>query len=402
MLFRSVGDFIQIARIEDAQFVDGEVEQGTIYYYRIRAVDRARNLSLPAMPEEIVMPHFDERPISGALAGSLITGNYFVESDITVPAGEVLTIMRGTKLTFAEGTQLNVVGNLVVKGEKDAPVFMLGEKWLGLSVQTGAGATLSNVTMKGCVTAVKSAGRLFAESVNALGDSVEGFVLSSGHFELNDVDLTGWAQAVLVNGGEGVIAKSSLTGNYVGLAYVSGELELDHNNIHGNIQNIVADIQLAVRENYLGSTVGKETRVSEMVILKSVLDAPYPDGRVIALMEDEDLTAEQITKRFEEHKARGVELFNDRKYGDAYVELSKAIRLKADRDAYLYLAYTQMELGETERMEKTLGTAIEAFPYDYRLQQVYIRHLLAQGQYDDALLTVGEAQKMAPDNANLQ
>jgi len=397
-----VGEFRQIARIEDAKFVDGEVEQGMTYYYRIRAVDGARNMSMAAKPEEVVMPRFEEMKIHGIQTGSLVTGNYFVENDITVPSGEVLTIMRGTKLIFAEGTLLDVVGKLIVKGEHGASVSMVGEKWLGLSVQPGAEATLSNVSMKGCSVAVKNAGRLFAESVNALGYSGEGFVLSSGHFELNDVDLTGWTQAVLINGGEGVITKSSFTGNEIGLAFVSGELELDHNNIHENAQNIVAETQLAVRGNYLGSTVGNETRVSAMVILKSVLDAPYPDGRLIALMEDEDLTAEQITRRFEEHKVRGVELFNERKYGDAYAELSKAVRFKADRDAYLYLAYTQMELGEIERVGKTMEAAIEAFPYDYRLQQVYVRHLLAQGEDRKAMIAVDEALKLDPGNVNLQ
>ena len=139
-----------------------------------------------------------------------------------------------------------------------------------------------------------------------------------------------------------------------------------------------------------------------MVILKSVLDAPYPDGRVIALMEDADITAEQLVKRFEEHKARGIELFNERKYGDAYTELSKAIRFRADRDAYLYLAYTQMELGETDRVGKTMETAIEAFPYDYRLHQVYVRYLLGKGHTGQAVLVVDKALTMAPGNANLQ
>jgi hypothetical protein len=399
---RPVGQFAQMARIEDAWFVDGEVEQGSTYYYRIRSVDKARNLSKPCKPVEVVMPRFDELTISGELTGSLITGNYFVDGDASVPAGEVLTVMKGTKLTFSEGAGLIVRGKLLVKGDREAPVLFGGEKWRGVAVEPGGEAEIGHASFAGCAGMVTSSGKLLMDSVDGKGDSGDGVVLLGGTFELSDVDLIGWAQGVVVIGGEGVLAKSTLTGNEIGVVYRAGELELDHNNIYGNERNIQADRQLAVRENFLGATKAAEARVSEKVILKSVLDAPHPDGRVIALMEDEDLSAEQIAKRFEGHKARGVELFNGRKYGDAYAELSKAVRYKADRDTYLYLAYTQMELGEANRAGKTLESGIEAFPYDYRLHQVYVRHLLAQGNDGRAMSVVDAALKFDPGNANLQ
>ena len=277
-----------------------------------------------------------------------------------------------------------------------------GEKWRGVAVEPGGEAEIGHASFAGCAGMVTSSGRLLMDSVDGKGDSGDGVVLSGGTFELSDVDLTGWAQSVVVIGGEGVLAKSTLTGNEVGVVYKAGELELAYNSIHGNERNIQADRQLAVRDNFLGAAKAEEARVSEKVILKSVLDAPHPDGRVIALMEDEDLTAAQVTKRFEEHKARGVELFNGRKYGDAYAELSKAVRYKADRDTYLYLAYTQMELGEADRAGKTLESGIEAFPYDYRLHQLYVRHLIAQGNDGRAMSVVDAALKFDPGNANLQ
>ncbi len=338
-----VGEFSQVARIEDSKFVDGEVEQGVTYYYRVRAVDKARNLSAVGRPHEVVMPRFDEMTIGGELAGSLITGNYFVQGNSVVPAGEVLTVMRGTRMTFADGARLAVAGKLNIRGTKDAPVALIGENWRGISVETGGEAEISHASFKGCSSAIRSSGRLLAEGVDAFGDGKgDGLILSgNGPFELADIDLSGWKQAFMVRGGEGVLSESRLTGNHIGVRYSAGELGLVHNNVFDNEQNIVADRNLSVRKNYLGTTVGKEARVSDLVILKSVLDAPYPDGRVIALMEDADLTAAELARRFEEHKTRGVELFNERKYGDAYAELSKAVRLRADRDAYLYLAYTQ-------------------------------------------------------------
>ena len=397
-----VGEFTQIARVENDEFVDGEVEQGTTYFYRIRSEDRARNLSRPEKPREVVMPRFDEMAIGGELTGSLITGNYLVESDALVPAGRELSVMKGTRLTFAEGARLSVLGKLVVKGAADAPVVLAGSAWKGVEIAPGGVARISNASFAGCATALASSGRLVADSINARGDGGQGIAISGGTFELTDMDLTGWGKALAVTGGEGVLAQSTLTGNEIGVAYAAGELALDHNNIFGNTSNITAASKLTAKENYLGATTARDACVSENVILKSVLDAPYPDGRIIALMADEDLTAEQIEERFTAHKERGIALFNERKYGDAYAELQKAVRLKADRDTSLYLAYTQMELGEPDRAEQTMKQAIEAYPYDYRLRQIYVRHLLAQGQDGKAMAVVDEALKLDPGNTNLQ
>lgn len=396
-----VGAFAKAGVVEDTKFVDGEVEQGMTYYYRIRSVDRARNLSEVTEPREVVMPRFDELTIGGELSGSLITGKYFVE-DAVVPAGEVLTVMRGTTLTFDKDAKLLVQGKLLVKGAENAPVVMTGEQWGGIVVDDGGEVGVVNTSLSGAAPMVASRGRLLLEHVNGLGSGQDGVVLKSGAFEITDADLTGWRRALVVEGAEGLVQYSALTGNNVGVAYASGEVELSRNAIHDNTLNIDARRKLAVRENYLGATVLKQAGVSDMVILKSVLDAPYPDGRIIALMEDADLTAEQIAKRFDEHKARGVELFQQRKYGDAYGELSKAVRVKEDRDTYLYLIYTQMELGDAERAETTMETAIKAFPYDFRLRQLHVQHLLGQGYDGRAMLSVDKALMMDPSNERLK
>lgn len=397
-----VGEFARIARIEDAAFVDGDVEQGRTYYYRIRSEDGARNLSRPGAPAEVVMPRFDELAVGGELTGTLITGNYRVERDAVVPAGQTLTVMRGSRLTFADGAGLAVLGRLAVEGEKDAPVVLTGATWRGITVEEGGAADLSGAVLSGCAPAVSGSGSLRMEGVDAHGAGGDGLVLSGGVFELRDVDLTGWTRALAVDGGEGVLAESSLTGNGTGVAYAGGELALDHNNIHQNGRNIDARRQLAVRANFLGATTADKAGVSELVILKSVLDAPYPDGKVLALMEDEDLSAEQIAKRLEEHKACGIELFNRRKYGDALVELARSARYGADRDVSLYTAYALMELGRNDRAGKTLEAATGAFPYDFRLRQVYVRYLLGEGRDGKALAVVDEALRMDPGNENLK
>jgi len=399
---KPVGQFSRIARTGETRFVDTGVKQGTTYFYRVRSEDRARNLSRPQKSVPAVMPRFDEITIGGELGGSLITGRYAVSEDAVVPEGRELTIMEGARLTFAEGVRLTVKGRLLVKGTDKAPVELTGRNWSGLEIAHGGAAQISGTTISGAKTAIRSEGRLRAAELSARGEGGEdGLVLSDGVFELTDVDLSGWKTGARIDGAKGSLARATLTNNGTGVAYISGELALAHDNIHDNARNIIAALKLAVAGNYLGATNVREARVSENVILKSVLDAPYPDGRAIALMAEEDLTAEQAARRFEEHKSQGVALFNARQYGDAYVELRKAAALKADRDTFMYLAYIHMELGEADQAAQTLESAITAFPYDFRLRQIYVRHLLAQGNDAKAMEVVDEALRLAPGNANL-
>jgi len=402
-----VGDFAEVTRTEDAHYVDAEVEQGMAYYYRVRCMDKARNLSKPGKAREVIMPRFDEITISGPMTGTLITGNYRVEGEASVPAGETLTVMRGCKLTFADNARLDVSGSLDVKGDAAAPVFLVGDDqdkgdWLGIHVAEGGVAKFMEVVVSGAANVLTSAGRLLATGLDAVDGNGQAIVITGGAFELTDTDLSGWNKGLVVKGGEGFMAGSKVSGNKTGVAYVDGELGLDKNNIYDNAVNIAAAKSLAVKANYLGATKEKEARILGKVILKSVYDAPCPDGRLVTLMDDADLTAAQVAERFEQHRAKGIELFNNRKYGDAYVELTKAIRLKEDRDTYLYLVYTQMEMGETDRVEKTMDTALASFPYDFRLLQVQVRYLMTQGKEAKALETVDRALKMDPGNDNLR
>jgi len=76
---------------------------------------------------------------------------YLVLGDITVPAGETLTIPAGVQLRFLKGawpawpTKLNVYGALIVQGTVDSPAIFTSSAeapvmrdWAGIVVQSGA------------------------------------------------------------------------------------------------------------------------------------------------------------------------------------------------------------------------------------------------------------------------
>ena len=98
---------------------------------------------------------------------------------------------------------------------------------------------------------------------------------------------------------------------------------------------------------------------------------------------------------------RESDAFGQRHFGDAHQELTAALMLKKDPEVFLYLAYTQGSLGEEAKMAETLDQGIEAFPYEVRLYQLYIKTLAAKGEKKKALTLLDRAIKMNPDDQNL-
>ena len=76
--------------------------------------------------------------------------------------------------------------------------------------------------------------------------------------------------------------------------------------------------------------------------------------------------------------------------------------LKDDKEVYLYLIYTQMNLGEESKAESTLEKGIETFPYEVRFYQIYVKHLASAGETKAALSLVEKGLKIDPDDSNLK
>jgi parallel beta-helix repeat protein len=57
-------------------------------------------------------------------ANSTWSGAYVVDSNLTVPAGEVLTIEAGTWVLMGAGARINVYGQLLAKGTEDSPIHI--------------------------------------------------------------------------------------------------------------------------------------------------------------------------------------------------------------------------------------------------------------------------------------
>ncbi len=267
--------------------------------------------------------------------------------------------------------------------------------------------SMSFASLSGCTNCLHAEGGLLeANELDVQGNkgTGTGITIAGGSpFELAGMRVSGFENGIVIKGGKGRIEKSDITGNAVGLSYLGSSAEILNNNIFDNREaEICAEKRLVIDRNYLGSEHHKDLKLKGDVLIASLLNAPYPKGRNVVLIERKDVTPELIAAQFEQNKAKGIEAFKNRKFGDAHQALRKALNQKEDRVVFLYLAYTQMILGDAAKSEKTLKNGIQAFPYEVRLYQVYARQLAAKGEKEQALKLVEKALRMNPDDATLK
>jgi hypothetical protein len=399
-----VGSFTVIAHTKEIRYLDATVSQGHTYYYRVLAVDPAGNRSLQDRTVGVTVPFYHEVALTGALSGTLVTGVYRLKGDGTVAEGTALEIQAGSKIILDPKARIIVNGTLKVAGTPQRPVIFEGKGWQGIVVGPRGQAELENTIVKGCTSGLENDGgdvSLHAFSVQGQG-GVGIVVKNDGSLRLKGVDVAGCDRAVVVAGGRSFIEDTTLSRNAVGLDVAAGEVTLNDSNFFNNTKiNIRTCRKMVLEGNYLGTTDAKKFKLEGDILVKSILDAPYPQGRKVLIAVKKALTPEELSKRFESHKSRGIAAFKERRYGDAYQELLQASKLKADREVYLYLVYTLSNLGEEKKMTQTLEQAIKAFPYEVRLYQVYVKYLVAHDQKEKALSLLERALKLNPGDQNL-
>ena len=402
---KAVGDFDTVGKTKDLKYLDSQVTQGKHYYYRIRSVDGLGNRSPSTQVQNLTMPYFDTVKLPPQFKGPLVPGTYSVEGVCIVPEGEVSTVGPGTHFNFSPGAKLVANGALAIRGEAKNRVFFEGEGWKGIEIPAGGRAEISNAALSGCTECLKAEGGLLvATAVSLKGSKGIGILAEDGSpFELNALSISGFDEGIVIKGGKGRLEKSSITRNHVGLSFLGGSAEIVNNNIFENSDlEISAGPKLVLDRNYLGTDNIKDLKLKGDILVASLLNAPYPKGANVVLVDKEDVTPKMVEARFEKYKGTGIEAFKNRKFGDAYQSLQKALSLKEDREVYLYLAYTQMILEDAAASEKTLETGIKAFPYEVRLYQVYARQLAAKGEKEKALKLVNQALRMNPDDTALK
>lgn len=401
----AVGEFAVISSTNEQSLLDTEVPQGKTYYYRVRSIDQAGNRSAPKKAIKATMPYFDEVTLGDVLKGTIIPGVYKLTGSAEIPAGETVTVEPGARITMAKDSAITVKGSLKGTGDAKERILFTGEGWKGIKVETGGSLELANAGLSGCNQCIEA--RLSAVTLRSAmlsGLQGVGIMTSEGAIlDMEDCQVKGFESGLSMEGGKARIAKSSITGNKIGIALREGDLALSDSNVFGNAEKEISSSKAIVLEgNYLGAASTKDLKLEGNITVKSLLDAPAPQGRRIVLIEDKDVSPEEIKERFVKFKDEGIKSFQGRRYGEAYESLSKAAALKDDKEVYLYLAYTQMSLGEDAALEATLERGIKAYPYESKLYQLYVRHLASAGKKKEALALLEKALKLNPDDYGLK
>jgi hypothetical protein len=400
----AVGDFTLVASPKDLHYLDTDVSQGHTYYYRVRSVDLAGNRSLHQKTVQVTMPFYDEVTLTGSLSGALVSGLYRIEGESRVEQGNMLDIGAGARVTLAAGARVVVNGILKVQADAQRPTIFEGQGWKGIVVGGRGEVQLAFAELKGCAPCLEADGGSVAmQAVTVKGDRGDGVVVKEDAvLAMKGGQISGCSRGIAVEGGKATIEESTLTDNEVGLDIVGGRTLLDKSNLFANAQSDLRTHRKIVLEgNYLGATTVKELKLEGDVLVKSLLDAPFPHGRKVVLIDDTEISPDVLEKRFATHKGKGLEAFKQRRFGDAYQELTKALKIKEDKEVYLYLAYTQSSLGEEEKMVQTLDQGLAAFPYEVRLYQIYVKYLAAHGEKQKALTLLEKAVKLNPEDQNL-
>lgn len=397
-----VGDFEIISRTRNPEFMDPDVMQGSTVFYRVRIKDKAGNFSPMNGVTKVIMPQFDERELFGQLSGTLVKGNYSISYPVSVPEGAEFIVQSGTKIRFADKGRVDVSGELKAIGEISAPVRLQSNSTEGFNVLPGGKAVLSQCEFDGFRRAVTAAGgylELRSSSFN--GGDYAAAVIADGNFAFKGLRVKNARQGLLLRAGNGTVLRSSVTNCTQGIVFEGGSAGIRDNNIFDNKVNLSASEKLVVSDNYFGSASSDHLNLEGDVLVKSILDAPYPHGRRIILVDDKDITPEELEKRFTELKAKGVNAFHGQHYGDAYQALNMAVQMKDDRDVYLYLAYTLLALNDDLALAEILDEGVSKFPYDVRLHQLYVRYLLNKGDLKQARMVLDKALLLSPADSNL-
>ncbi|MBI4633175.1 MAG: DUF799 family lipoprotein [Deltaproteobacteria bacterium] len=313
----------EIAKTEENEYRD-QREQALVnakkYYYRLSAVDQAGNES--NMAECIGMPVAPGPTlVSGVLEADTTwyagASPYVIESAVTVRDKATLTIEPGTDIR-SKGGALTVEGRLIAQGDSDHVITFgaaeEGNVWEGVvfmnvkekenilrfvrvrHARAGVAVRASSPLVESSeftdnetallITGAFSKPRIYNNLIHKnRGTAV--LIQAGAQPELNNNGLQeNEKEAILVQGAAPLIRRNRIAHNRgTGITVHNSQAVIGENNITDNTPydlagNMTGEPVMAVN-NWWGSTTGLEIlrKILGRINVKSVLDAPYPEGK---------------------------------------------------------------------------------------------------------------------------
>jgi hypothetical protein len=126
----------------------GEVEDAMV----LVSEDLGEGYSIP-----LYVTGSSDQYISGDITGEYLAGDYIVNDDINIQAGETVYISSGTKFFFEHAHDFNVYGTLIAIGtESDSIIFdkSTSQRWSGMNIDEGANVEFRYVRISGGNTGI--------------------------------------------------------------------------------------------------------------------------------------------------------------------------------------------------------------------------------------------------------
>lgn len=324
-LYRSLtplSGFSQVIETEFAKAEDPGLVNGKAYFYRLSAMDRAGNESVPSAVISVTPVAPGPTTIGGEMKGETTwyaaASPYVITKEVVVPLDSSLTIEPGTVIQ-SQGPALRIKGQLIAKEKEGQGIRMISQgegNWEGLIFEEGQGI-LENCQVQQArtgVACISSSPQLNSCDIsqNDIGISLQGascrprllsssvafnrgcglFVSSSAAVEIKGCKITHNGKAGLRLSG----AAASLQGCEVAFNGAEGvfcedsSLEAQANHFHDNATYQLYHARskgspLSAAGNYWGTSKIEAiiAGIYGPVDFSPCLDGPPPEGKPVSL-----------------------------------------------------------------------------------------------------------------------
>jgi parallel beta-helix repeat protein len=315
----------EIVKTEFNQFRDPLPENGMRYYYQVSAVDRAGNESEPSETVSGMAVAPGPTLVGGTIESDTTwyagASPYVIESDVIIRDKAVLTIEPGTEI-LSRGGALVVEGQLLAQGDSERLILFASAE----GVDRWAGIRFANVKEKeNLLKFVRVRKAKVGISIEASSPRIEASEFTNNDTALaiqgafsapmvtgNTIHQNEGAAVVISDGSkptlsdnriqdnaaEGIVVRSAapaILRNAVtknrggGIAVLGAQASVTENNLIDNgpfeLAGEMKGEAVPAPNNWLGTAKGLEvfSRIRGRVDVRSVLSAPYPEGKPVEL-----------------------------------------------------------------------------------------------------------------------
>ena len=418
-------------QVEETEVRDPDLTNFEKYYYKVAAFDHANNES-PRSAAVMGMPiKPGPTPVTGDITDDTIwyasASPYVLQQPVTVRTGVTLTIEPGVTVESA-GPGLRIRGSLMATGnDKDLIVLRHDQRatetalWEGITFDnTGKRQNrLDHVKIqdtKVAIRAISSSPQIRHTILTGNETALLVTELSEPHIEANAIT-NNRENGIISRNATPTIMRNTITHNAGnGVTLAASSPVMIENNVHSNTgyQLFIdgpGEAIVSVQNNWWGTTNRDQLQrlISGPVSYAKVLDAPYPDGRSIALpsrVADAPALvsvapAAAPTASAEELVAQGEAALQQDRTAEALSAFTQALSLQPDNHKLVFrVGVMHYQLGQPAEAMQAMQRAAELQPddagYAYHLGLVYSE----LGMSEQAVAAWERVLAIRPDHRN--